>query len=110
MRVAEALPQCFPLPAWVEVGNQRWTITCSSLYMRASGAILMRLLLSGPYGRFRHVRLTLQQGPLLERQYDAPTAARLMTEWLPYSDAKDLLQIDGAQLLQVSDLPRPADD
>ena len=109
MEIAEALPRCFPLPSWIAVGDQRWALSTSALHMGPGGVVRIHLLLSGPYRRFRRARVVLDSRTLLAGEYDPAAAAAAVTSWLPHSDAEDVLEIPGADLLPREDFARPAD-
>ena len=109
IRIAEALPACFPLPRSIAVGSQRWTLSTSALAFGAGGIVRITLLLSGPYSRFRRVRLALDGDALLEGAYDSAGAVRAIEAWLPYSDADEILEIDADALAAVAHFAGPAD-
>ena len=108
--IADALPRCFPLPRAIELGDQRWTVTMSALRKGRSGTFTLTVLLSGPYQRFRQVRFALDAVTLLAGGYDASRAGRAIARWLPNSDALEVLEIDGAQLLPAAHFAHPAHD
>ena len=95
MDIADALPRCFPLPRSIQVGNQSWAISTSAIHMGTGGVVRLTVLLSGPDRRFRRVRLVMHGETLLAGGYDANRAARAMGEWLPHSDAEEMLEIWG---------------
>jgi hypothetical protein len=95
--LSDALPRCFPLPAAVMVGTQTWKISVSDIKTR-SGTVVLKLLLSGPYARFRRARIDVERAMLLDGGYDAGAAARLIAAWLPHSDGTDCLEIDAAEI------------
>jgi hypothetical protein len=110
MTIADALPRCFPLPTPIRVGNQEWTFSRSAVVNEPGGAVLIALLLSGPYARFRHVRVRLQTGALLEGRYDSQRLVELVSAWLPHSDAQDVLLVTGDSLLPIAHFTQPAHD
>jgi hypothetical protein len=108
MTIADALARCFPLPKPIRVGNQEWTFSWSAVANEPGGAVVIALLLSGPYARYRHVRVRLQTGPLLEGRYDSHRLMELVSAWLPHSDAQDVLLVTGDALLPIAHFAQPA--
>ena len=95
MDIAQALPRCFPLPRSIQVGNQLWSVSTSAIHMGPGGVVRLIVLLSGPHRRFRRARLVMHGETLMAGGYDAERAARAMGEWLPNSDAEEMLEIWG---------------
>ena len=100
--IAEALPECLPLPRTIQVGDQRWTLTVSAVLAAGGDRASVRLLLSGPYERHRRARLELSERALLAKEYDPQRALDALMAWLPHSDENDVLD------LTARDLARPA--
>jgi hypothetical protein len=108
--LAEALPRCFPLPRSVVIGSQQWTVTVSALHVDATGQVQMSLLLSGPYARYRKAAIAVDAEGLLAGRYDPQAATQAIRRWLPNSDDRDVLRLDGVALLPAADLAQPAHD
>ena len=96
--IAEALPDCLPLPRTISIGDQRWKITVSAVTASSEGRVSVRLLLSGPYDRTRRARLDLEERALLAKAYDPDRAVSAIIAWLPHSDEDDVLELAGRDL------------
>lgn len=96
--IAETLSRSLPLPRTVSIGDQRWTIAVSAVLTVADDLVSVRLLLSGPYGRFRRARLDLDAAALQANAYDPARVVQAIKAWLPHSDEDDVLGLSGQDL------------
>jgi len=101
--IGEALPNCFPLPRTIEIGDQTWIVAVSAILMRTEKAVSVRLLLSGPHERHRRVRLDVETVPLLAGEYDVAPLVAGIAGWLPNSDAEDMLELSGRDLMREAE-------
>lgn len=96
--LAEAVSACLALPPSVEIGDQRWLLLIAGVSAPSEDCVTVRVLLSGPYGRHRRVRLDLRERVLRNQGYDGARAAEAIVAWLPNSDEHDVLELTPREL------------